>query len=94
MLLGCLAATTYFAYHAVNGTHGLLAKNRLTSQSSMLARDIAGLEIVRDRLQRDVAALGTDPPHPDIVEEVARSVLGYSRPGDIAVRDWTVRDRR
>ncbi len=88
MLLGCLAATAYFAFHAVNGTHGLRAKARLMERSSMLEHDIKGLQAVRDALYRDVAALASEPPHPDIVEETARSMLGYSHPAEQEVRGW------
>ena len=87
VLLGSLAATAYFVAHAVNGTHGLLAWNRLILRSAIVEREIAGLEIVRGQLQRDVSLLATEPPHPDLVEEHARSILGFVNPGDLLVRD-------
>ena len=85
MLLGSLAATAYFVHHAVNGTHGLLASNRLKERFDRVEREIAGLEAVRRLLQRDVALLSSNPPHPDLVEEYARSTLGLVRPGDVVV---------
>ena len=87
MLLGCLAATVYFVSHAVTGTHGLLARTRLIDRSEILEREIAGLEAVRRRLRRDVALLSTEPPHPDLVEETARAVLGFVAPADLVVID-------
>ena len=82
VLLGSLAATAYFACHVVGGTHGLLAQHRLMERSTEVEREIASLEVVRSRLKRDVTLLAEQPPDPDIVEEVARDVLGLVRPGD------------
>lgn len=85
VLLGSLSATVYFALHAVYGTHGLLARSRLIERYEMLEREIASQEAVRRRLRRDVTLLSTEPPHPDMVEEIARSVLGFADPADLIV---------
>ena len=90
VLLGSLTVTVYFAFHAVNGTHGLLARHRLIERSQVLDLEIAGLEVVRRRLQQDVALLAGEPPHPDIIEEHARSVLGFVNTGDVIVLDRRV----
>jgi cell division protein FtsB len=37
---------------------------------------------VRAKLERDVALLSPEKPDPDLVEEVAREVLGFVRPDD------------
>ena len=87
VLLGAIAATAYFAYHAQYGTHGLQARARLLERAARLDREVAGLEAVRRRLKRDVDALSTEPPSPGIVEEQARDVLGFARPGDIVIPD-------
>ena len=85
VLLGCLALTAYFIHHAINGRHGLAVRNRLIERSSVLDRDITGLEAVRLSLRRDVALLAPDPPHPDMVEEIAGAVLGMVRPGELII---------
>lgn len=85
VLLGSLLATIYFVHHAVLGTHGLQARNRLIERSAVIEREIAVLEAVRARLRQDVAALGREPPAPDAVEEVARGMLGMIRPGDLMI---------
>jgi len=90
VLLGMLLTAAYFVAHAVFGTHGLLARNRLIERSTEIEREIAVLEAVRTRLRQDIAALSTEPPSPDIVEETARAVLGLVRPGDRSV----LRERR
>jgi cell division protein FtsB len=37
---------------------------------------------VRAKLERDVALLSPDKPDPDMVEEIAREVLGFAHPDD------------
>jgi len=52
----------------------------------MLAAEIAKLEAVRSDLRRDVALLTPEIPDSDIVDEVARDVLGYARAGEAVLR--------
>lgn len=82
MLLCCASLTTYFAYHAIEGSHGLEARKRLIERSHLLEFEIRSLEAVRSRLQRDVALLTPDKPASDLVEEIARDVLGFVDPAD------------
>jgi len=74
--------TAYFAYHAISGRHGLEARSRLIERSTLLEFEIKSLEAVRAKLQRDVALLAPELPDPDIVEEIARDVLGFVHPDD------------
>jgi cell division protein FtsB len=85
VLLLCLGLTAYFAHHAINGRHGLVVISKLIERSALLEFDIKSLEAVRAKLERDVALLNPEKPDPDIVEEVAREVLGFVRPNDIVV---------
>jgi cell division protein FtsB len=85
VLLLCLGLTAYFAHHAFNGRHGLEARSRLIERSALLEFEIKSLEAVRAKLQRDVALLTPQQPDPDIVEEIAREVLGFVRPDDVVV---------
>lgn len=82
MLLTCFASTGYFGYHALHGRHGLDARNQLIERANLLAFEIKSLEAVRSKLERDVALLAPEVPNADIVEEIARDVLGYVRPAD------------
>lgn len=82
VLLACLSLSAYFAYHAIHGRHGLKANSQLTNRSTLLEFEVRGLEAVRTKLERDIALLGQEPPHPDLVEDVARGVLGFAKPGD------------
>jgi cell division protein FtsB len=78
--LFCLFALGYFAYHAIIGKRGLEARGRLVERSKQLEPQIARLEAVRLRLEREVRLL--DAQDPDIIEELAIELLGFARPGD------------
>lgn len=82
MLLLCLGLTFNFAYHAIYGRHGLLVRNRLVERASLLEFEIRSLEAVRAKLQRDVALLSPELPDTDLVEEIARDMLGFVNPDD------------
>jgi len=69
-------------HHAIQGSHGLGARQRLVDRLAAADAELARLEVVRAGLRRDVDLLGTDPPHRDMIEEAAIGVLGYARPGD------------
>lgn len=86
VLLGCAAITAYFVQHAVHGRHGLERSQRLEARASTLAAETAKLEAVRAVLRRDIALLAAEIPDSDIVEEIARDVLGYARPGEKVLR--------
>jgi cell division protein FtsB len=82
VLLLCLGFTAYFAHHAINGRHGLEARKKLIERSSLLEFEIRSLEAVRTTLKRDVVLLRPDLPNADLVEEMAREVLGFAHPDD------------
>ena len=87
VLLACLSSSAYFAYHALHGRHGLVARNQLIERAGLLEFEIKSLEAVRSKLERDVALLAPELANPDMVEEIARDVLGYVHPRDLLVAD-------
>ncbi len=82
VLLCCLATTGYFAFHARYGRHGFEARARLIERLGVLEFEISSLDGARSHLARDVALLALDPPTPDLVDEIARDLLGFSYPND------------
>jgi len=85
VLLLCLGLTAYFAHHAIYGRHGLETRSKLIERSALLEFEIRSLEAVRAKLERDVKLLSPDKPDPDLVEEVAREVLGFVHPDDVVM---------
>ena len=82
MLALSLAALAYFSAHALQGRHGLSAREALIARSALLDAEIKRLELTRQSLKTDIAALGAEPPDPDIIEEMAADLLGFVRSGD------------
>ena len=87
VLLLCLGLTAYFAFHTLKGRHGLEAREKLIERESALQFEIQSLEAVRAKLEHDVALLRPDLPDPDMVEELAREVLGFAHPRDRILTD-------
>jgi cell division protein FtsB len=85
VLLLCLGLTAYFAHHAIYGRHGLETRSKLIERSALLEFEIRSLEAVRAKLERDVKLLSPDKPDPDLVEEIAREVLGFVHPDDVVM---------
>ena len=75
----CLCALAYFAHHAINGKRGLEARSRLIERSRQLEPEIARLEAVRARLDREVKLL--DARDGDLIEELAIELLGFAPQG-------------
>ncbi len=82
VLLICLCFTAYFAYHAFYGRYGFEARFQFASQQTLLDFEIKSLEAVRSGLERDLKLLASEPPHPDIVDDIARAELGFAHPRD------------
>jgi cell division protein FtsB len=80
MLIGA-----YFTFTAVQGTYGLFQRiqieaeaERLDAQLSDLRAETARMEVLTHRLSDDFLDL-------DLLDERARSVLGYARPQDVVL---------
>jgi len=81
-LLACGAAG-YFAYHLQTGDHGLEARAQLEGRKAALEGELAGLQEVRTRIERDVALLRPESLDPDMLDERARAILDLAHPDDL-----------
>lgn len=82
----CFGLTGYFAYHTVSGRYGLEARSELQTRATALDFEASALLKAKNRLETDIALLAPDRPDPDLVEEIAREVLGYAGPRDVLIR--------
>lgn len=86
LLALCLALIGYFSYHAVEGNHGLNRRAALSEQIERLEAELAALKTERQRIEHDVSLMTVRArTEPDILDEQARGLLNYVRPGDIVV---------
>ena len=51
-------------------------------RSQTVEREIRALETVHVRLAREVRLLDEQQHNPDFIDEIARQLLGFSRPSD------------
>jgi len=79
----CLVA--YFGYHAVQGDHGLIARNNLAVQVEEARATLKGLE--RERTSMEERAALIDPQHVDLdmLDERARVMLNYANPDEVVL---------
>jgi cell division protein FtsB len=82
VLLIALGLAAYFGYHTIQGRHGLEARSRLIERASVLDTEIRALEAVRSRIDREIALLSESNPDPDFIDEIARDMLGFAKPGE------------
>lgn len=82
----CLALSGYFAFSAIQGPLGVVTRVETNAEYAHLAR-------TRDRLAADVVALSNKTHRLsdsfldlDLLDERARSVLGYVRVDDLVIR--------
>lgn len=78
----CTALSAHFAYHTLAGRYGMHARTELQSRLMILEFEAESLKKARSDLRNEIALLSPDTPHADLVEEIARDVLGYAHPGD------------
>ena len=78
-MLCCATLTVYFAHHAMYGRYGIERNRSLSADATALAGKLDILRSERSNLERDIGLL-SGAPHPDMVEEAARRVLGFAYP--------------
>lgn len=78
----CFAAIGYFAYHAMEGEHGINAYTRLTLQIRDTKVALAEVTAERQTLERRVDLLRASGLDADMLEEQGKKVLGLIKPGE------------
>jgi cell division protein FtsB len=80
-----LAIMVYFAYHVVQGRHGLRAYAHYGSQISELETTAAALRAEKLQLHNQVQLLQPKAVDPDLLDELARRKLNYIGPDEMVV---------
>ncbi len=84
VLLGVLIA--YFGFHALTGERGLLSHHRRQETLELRQATLADLKKQRADLEARARLLSTHSLSADLLEERARSLLGFVAPGDYVIR--------
>ncbi|MEK6733948.1 MAG: septum formation initiator family protein [Pseudomonadota bacterium] len=74
------AIICYFCYHIISGGRGVLAYFKLNSQISSLYSELEMVRAERLTLEHKTNLLKSDSLDLDLLEEQAKSILGYARP--------------
>jgi cell division protein FtsB len=75
----------YFAYHAMHGTRGLLARDARMAEIASARAGLADAEAERDAMERKVAGLRSDRLDRDVLEERARALLNVVARDEIII---------
>jgi cell division protein FtsB len=73
----------YFGVNAFTGNHGLRAQIDLDQQMASMQEELRQLKAERALWERRVALLRSDRIDPDMLDERARSLIGYVDPRDL-----------
>ncbi|OYY06944.1 MAG: hypothetical protein B7Y70_15845 [Rhizobiales bacterium 35-68-8] len=75
----------YFAVNAFTGNHGLRAQADLDQQLALMQAQLKTIKAERTTWERRVALLRSDKIDPDMLDERARALLGYSDPREVVL---------
>jgi cell division protein FtsB len=73
----------YFGVNAFTGNHGLRAQIDLDQQMASMQEELRQVKAERALWERRVALLRSDKIDPDMLDERARSLIGYVDPRDL-----------
>jgi cell division protein FtsB len=75
----------YFAANAFTGNHGLRAQQDLEQQLTAMRSDLMQLKAERALWERRVSLLRVDRIDPDMLDERARALIGYTDTRDLTL---------
>jgi cell division protein FtsB len=76
----------YFAFHAFTGDQGLLTTSQRNETLAVKTRELAALRTQRQDLEVRAKLLRSGSLSADLLEERARSLLGFADPRDYVIR--------
>ena len=81
----CCALILYFGYSGVMGPRGILVWTKSEADLAVAERELSALRAERSALQHRISLLDEKALDPDMLEEVARSLLLQGHPGEVAI---------
>ena len=76
----------YFGFHAFTGDRGLLSSTQRDAALAAKSQELAQLRTQRQDLEARARLLRDNSLSADLLEERARSLLGFGHPNDYVVR--------
>jgi len=81
----CCAVCLYFGYSGIFGNRGLIAWSQTRTELAAAKGDLSGSRAKRQALEHRISLLDGRAIDPDLLEEVARSVLLETRRDEVAI---------
>ena len=81
----CCAVCLYFGYSGIFGNRGLIAWSETRTELAAAKNDLSEIRSRREALEHRITLLDGRAIDPDLLEEVARSVLLETRPDEVAI---------
>ncbi len=75
----------YFAWHGFEGPRGFPYRDRLAADAGQLAGELAAVQKRRELLELKVSQLRPQSIDPDLLDEMARAMLGMAQPDELVV---------
>lgn len=75
-------AVAYFGQQAYVGAHGLVASRSMEAEIERLEARLAGIKTERAAIEHRIDLLSTERIDPDLLDEQARTDLGWISPSD------------
>lgn len=76
----------YFSFHALTGDRGLLSSNQRDATLAAKVAELDKLRVQRQDLEARARLLRDSSLSADLLEERARSLLGFADPRDYVIR--------
>jgi cell division protein FtsB len=83
VMLACLTLLGFFGWHAFYGSRGFAYKEQLTAKAEKLQVELDQLVSERRRIDSRVQLIRPESIDPDLLDELARRALNFSKPGEI-----------
>lgn len=81
----CCAICIYFGYSGIFGNRGLIAWSKTSTELTSAKSDLSSIRSKREALEHRISLLDGRAIDPDLLEEVARSVLLETRRDEVAI---------
>jgi len=83
--LACLSLLGFVVWHGYYGSRSLDKSKALEARVETLTASLDAIRSEREALEAHVRLLRPDGIDPDLVEQLAREQLGFSREGDLVL---------
>jgi len=75
----------YFAYHAIQGDHGIFARDNLKDEVAQAQATLGTLQTQRSEMEKRAALIDPKQVDLDMLDERARAMLNVAKPDEVVI---------